>query len=276
MVINSISCAKKRQAPELAPALNAAVPQPAGEARPGSRGLAARRAARAAGGIVWHGGPQGRRAFRAGPSGRPTPPRQGLPPPRRGAVAGATLPFPSCVAKMAERPPRAPRATGPLAGRPVGRTGPGQAGAGPVLPAASQRGHRLSRPRPQAAAIPPALPSLACPAATPLTGSRARRALGLRQVPKQVHGGGWAATAAAADAQPASSGGAPHPGRAAAAAAGGRHAGAAGAFSHLQGEPRTPPIRARRGPAAPEGCARAGRGGGSGGAAGGAGQCACA
>lgn len=208
------------------------------------------------------GRPRCRRAFRAGPSGRPTRSRRRLSPPRRGAVATTARPFPSCVAKMAERPLRAPRATGPPTGPPVGRTGPGQAGAGPVQPAppaASQRGRRLSRPGPQAAPIPPALPSLAGPAATPLTGSRARRALGLRQVPEEVHGGGWVEAAAATDTQPASSGRAPHPGRA--AAAGGRRAGTAGAVSHLQGESRTPPIGARRGPAAPEGCARAGQGG---------------
>lgn len=61
----------------------------------------------------------------------------------------------------------------------------------------------------QAVATPPARPpSSRRPGGHPLTSSRARRALGFRQVPEQVHGGGWA-VAGLADAQPASGGG-PH------------------------------------------------------------------
>lgn len=106
-------------------------------------------------------------------------------------------------------------------------------------------------------ARPPALLGPHQPGGRPLTSSRPRRALGLRQVPEQVHDGGWAA--AAAHAQPATGGGL-HTLRRRGQRR--RQRRRPGSRQSPEGGPGTPPIGARRGPAAPETCARAGLCGG--------------
>lgn len=103
----------------------------------------------------------------------------------------------------------------------------------------------------QAAVSPP--PSPRPPGGHPLTCSRTRRALRLRQVPKQVHGGGGVGRRAAREQRRA-----PHPAAAGSTPGGGVSDGMAGPRRRqsTEGGSRTPPIGARRGPAAPEFCAR--------------------
>lgn len=149
----------------------------------------------------------------------------------------------SYAAKMAEalRSSRCPR-RGPARCRP---RSPSRSSPPPASGAAGLR---------PPSARPP--PSPRPPGGHPLTCSRARRALGLRQVPKQVHGGGGIGTRAAREQRRA-----PHPAAAGSTPGGGVSDGMAGPRRRqsTEGGPRTPPIGARRGPAAPEFRARARR-----------------